>query len=286
MKTIPQSYLTAVGKTVLTLSNLWRLELTDGTVLGFTSFNRDIVLSDDPGVIYKAKTGFTPTAISTSEKFNVDNLEVQGYLVDDEITASDLNAGRYDNAKVIVSSFDWMNKPYAKSKNNILMVGKLGEVRMNNSTYQAEVRSLTQEYQYNVGPLLQPSCRALLGDSICQKDLTNFRFNSVVEAVSSNRVITCNLEQDDKFYTNGVVKFTSGLNNGLKREVKHWTLSNKTLELQLPMNFKVEIGDTFEITAGCDGVFDTCVDIFDNAVNFDGEPDIPGQDFLMGGKLQ
>jgi uncharacterized phage protein (TIGR02218 family) len=43
----------------------------------------------------------------------------------------------------------------------------------------------------------------------------------------------------------------------------------------------VAIGDTLEVTAGCDRRFATCQDKFANAVNFRGFPHIPGSDYVM-----
>ncbi len=51
-------------------------------------------------------------------------------------------------------------------------------------------------------------------------------------------------------------------------------------ELWLSPPFKVQVNDTFEITAGCDKYFDTCRSKFDNVVNFRGFPHIPGRDSI------
>jgi uncharacterized phage protein (TIGR02218 family) len=47
------------------------------------------------------------------------------------------------------------------------------------------------------------------------------------------------------------------------------------------MHAAIAVGDTFTVTAGCDKRFATCVQKFDNAVNFRGFPHIPGNDFVM-----
>ena len=48
----------------------WKITRTDGVVLGFTSHDEDIEYN---GVVYKASTGFAPTAVSTSGDMAVDN---------------------------------------------------------------------------------------------------------------------------------------------------------------------------------------------------------------------
>ena len=43
----------------------------------------------------------------------------------------------------------------------------------------------------------------------------------------------------------------------------------------------VTVGDTFHAVAGCDKSFPTCYNTFGNAVNFRGEPYVPGMDQLL-----
>jgi uncharacterized phage protein (TIGR02218 family) len=45
-------------------------------------------------------------------------------------------------------------------------------------------------------------------------------------------------------------------------------------------SFAVLPGDRAELTQGCDRRFSTCRDRFANAVNFQGEPHLPGNDLL------
>ena len=45
--------------------------------------------------------------------------------------------------------------------------------------------------------------------------------------------------------------------------------------------YKMEIGDQFEVIAGCDKQFNTCINKFNNAINFRGEPHLPGIELLL-----
>ncbi len=49
----------------------------------------------------------------------------------------------------------------------------------------------------------------------------------------------------------------------------------------MPMPNSITAGDTFNAIAGCDKTFDACVSKFNNAVNFRGEPYVPGMDRLL-----
>lgn len=82
------------------------------------------------------------------------------------------------------------------------------------------------------------------------------------------------------FYDFGKVTFTSGLNINLSMEVKNYNVG--LIELQLPMPYPVEVGDTYTIVAGCGKRFtEDCLQKFNNVLNFRGEPHMPGVDQLM-----
>jgi uncharacterized phage protein (TIGR02218 family) len=51
--------------------------------------------------------------------------------------------------------------------------------------------------------------------------------------------------------------------------------------LFLPMPNAIVIGDCFAAVAGCDKELDTCIARFNNAVNFRGEPFVPGTDKIL-----
>ena len=56
---------------------------------------------------------------------------------------------------------------------------------------------------------------------------------------------------------------------------------NTQVTFVLPMPNAVAVGDTFHAIAGCDKSFPTCYSRFANAVNFRGEPYVPGMDSLL-----
>lgn len=281
MKTIPINLLNHYKQQVTTLCQIFKLTLRDGTVLGFTSFDQDIEFTDEPGVIYKAYSGMTPTAISSTNAFNVDNLDVEGYLEDDRITESDLKSGKYDFSDVLIAELNWNDKPYSTAKLNIKRVGKLGEVRIEGGKFLAEIRGLMQYLQNNIGSLYQTTCRAVLGDAKCGVNLASYTYASSVSAISLNRIITCDLTNSDSYFNSGSITFTSGLNTGLSLEVKSWNAVSHQLELQLPANYVIAVGDTFTAVRGCSKSITECQDVFGNAINFRGEPYIPQTETLI-----
>lgn len=78
------------------------------------------------------------------------------------------------------------------------------------------------------------------------------------------------------YFDFGVVTWVTGDNAGLQMEVRSYVPGQ--IVLQLPMPYAIQVGDTFDIRAGCDKSQPTCHDRFDNVINFRGEPFLPGVD--------
>lgn len=259
---------------VLTMAYCWKLTLQDGTIYGFTNHDKDLTIS---GVTYEAAAGFVPTAVETSNNMSVDNLEVEGFLDSDRITADDLATGRFDFAKVEIFAVNWAN---LDDPVLILRKGTIGQVSSGQSGFQAEVRGLMDAYQQTAGKKYQKICRASLGDSHCQINLSAFTFTGTVTVVNDDGTFGTNLSNNTGFFDYGILTWVSGKNAGNKYEVKTYGNTGGVFDLTLPTYWPVNAGDTFAVSAGCDGNFSTCKNRFNNVVNFRAEPHIPGNDYM------
>ncbi len=278
MKIIPAHLQGQYNGEVTTLCTLWKITRTDGTIFGFTDANIDVTYS---GLTYEAMTGYTASQMQLTDQLNVDNLQLQGLLESPSITPADLSAGLWDYAAVQIYRTDYYDPAGGVE---YLMTGNLGQVVANRNSFQAEIRGLMQPLQNESGQLISPACRAELGDTRCKVDLTPFTFAATITAVTNSATFNATaLTQVDDYFSNGVITWTSGNNNALKMEVKHNTQSSSQVVLQLGMPYIIQVGDTFNIVAGCDKLQFTCINKFNNIVNFRGEPFLPGNDFLTKG---
>lgn len=258
---------------VTTLATCWKITRTDGVVKTFTDLDSDIVFAS---LTYLSIAGFTPSSVETKDNFSVDNVEVQGMFQSGYITAPDLLAGKYDFAEVEIFIVNYMDISQGRM---LLRRGRLGEVTMQKDTFIAELRGLAENLQQTIGELYQPSCRAILGDSECKKVLTSFTFTGTVTTVTSGLIFTSNaLTQAAGYFTGGQITWTSGNNNGLKMEVKEF--ANKQVVLAQAMPYVIQVGNSFQIVAGCDKTHQTCISKFNNIINFRGEPFVPGTDAI------
>lgn len=260
------------------LAYLWALTRADGEEFFFTDHDEPITYD---GRIYQPESGFLSTAVTATNTGAADNLDAEGVLDDETITEADLLGGRFDNAEVRLFVINWK----APADGALLLLrGWLGEVRVEGGKFRAELRSISQKLSANVVEITSPSCRARLGDARCGVDLEAFTFADTVAASSGRRVILATaIAQAAGFFNYGRVRFTSGANENIEREVKLYTLPGAAgqFECFIPFPFAIAPGDTFEAIAGCDKSRATCRDKFDNVVRFRGEPDLPGPDRAM-----
>lgn len=147
---------------VTTVAWCWRLDLKDGTIMGFTSHDSDLAVD---GVTYEAATGFNPTAVDTSKDMAVDNMEVDGFLDSSSITVDDIVAGRFDFAEVTVFLCNWSN---VNDEKLVVRKGTVGKITNGKYGFQAEIRGIMQAYQQAKGEVYQKHCRATLGDNRCK----------------------------------------------------------------------------------------------------------------------
>jgi uncharacterized phage protein (TIGR02218 family) len=274
MKTLPPAFAAHLASETATLATCWKITRRDGHILGFTNHDADLVIDAQ---LYQASSGFTATAVATSATLSADDLDVEGVLDAEAISEADLMAGLYDYAEVEVFEVNYTDPAQGRLP---LTFGWLGEVSVRDGRFVAEIRSLSQRLQQRIGELYSPTCRASLGDSRCKVNMASRRFSGSVTGAPSRHELTDTARSEPAGrFAYGKLTFTSGANNGLSMEVREYTPGKITLAL--PMPHPCSIGDTYLIEEGCDRLFSTCINRFANAVNFRGEPHVPGLDRML-----
>ena len=280
MKTISTALKTHLGEQSTSLCSLLKVTRKDGFVFGFTDFDTDIVYQS---VTYKANTGHTPSSIVTSSALNVDNLEIETHVDTTTITESDVNAGLWDYANVEIIRVNYQDLTQGAM---YLRKGSLGQIKFGRNQVIVELRGLMQTLQQIIGRIYAPSCDADLGDSKCGFNLATagFTVSGTITSVTSGReFFDSSRSEAVGFFDGGKITFTSGLNNNYQMEVKTFGGGGGAISLQQHMPDTVSIGDGYTMIAGCDKVRETCVNKFNNVINFRGFPDIPGTDRLVSG---
>ena len=156
------------------------------------------------------------------------------------------------------------------------MGGELGEVSIEGEASSAELRGAAARLDEPVCPATSPECRAELGDKQCRVDLAGrTRFATVVEANGGELRLDTSVGPDYQF---GRLRYLSGGNCGAASVVL--AVEGDRVRLRDVPRASVEPGCRVALREGCDKRLATCAGRFGNAVNFRGEPHLPGNDFL------
>lgn len=280
MRSISAGFQAHLDTGATTLCWCWRITRSDGLRLGFTDHDRD--LSFD-GTTFEAASGFTASEISESVGLSVDNLEAHGALQSDHLSEADLVAGLYDNAAVEIWRVNWADP----EERVLIRAGNLGEVRLSDGAFSAEIRGLAHILNQPKGRVYQSQCDADLGDARCTVNLDDPAYKgsgSVSSVIAANEFTASGLGGfAGGWFARGFLTWDDGPNAGAKSEIKAHTNASGTVRLSLwhtPAQ-PVAIGHNFTIRAGCDKLFSTCRDKFNNVLNFRGFPHIPGNDFVI-----
>ncbi len=261
----------------LTLAFLWRLWRADGFVLALTSHDRPIWAD---GILHRARPGMTPSAISLEDGFRADSMEITGALSADAMRAEDLESGRWQGAIVELRLCDWTD-PSAGSVG--LARGRIGDVirreRGGQGVFSVELLSEMAALSRGGPPRLTPMCRATLGDGRCQVDMDGRRAVALAVSVAEDGVRLADALTDPGRFSHGTLRFLDGPHAGLDRTVAavegDWVRVSETVPPLGSGAFRVRL------TEGCDRRFETCAGRFGNALQFDGEPHVPGTDALV-----
>ncbi len=278
-RTIPAALQTHFAGAVITPALCAKVLRRDGTVLGFTSSTKALTFDS---VTYQPGLTFDVSQLRTSEGAGVDNLDVDGLLQSEAITDADLLAGKYDDAEV---TFFVLNYEDLTQLSMTLVTGTFGEATFEDGRFRLEFRSLVNYLGQQVGELTSHLCRVKnLFDYRCQANSSGFIFARNIVSVTSATVVTFGPDAAATgFYDYGTVEMRNGVNRSFVREIKSHTLSggNAVLTLQDPFPFTLTAGETGVLTAGCDRTLATCISKFNNAINFQGEPHLPGTDKIL-----
>ncbi|MCP3969406.1 MAG: DUF2163 domain-containing protein [Rhodobacteraceae bacterium] len=277
---LPEGFEAHLKTGATSVARAWAVTRRDGVTYGFTDHDRNLSFE---GIEFRADTGLAAGAIQQATGLAVDNTEAVGALSDTALSEADIQAGRFDGAEVRAWLVNWQDVDQRVAQ----FRGSLGEIKRANGAFQAELRGLTEMLNQPQGRVFQSPCSAVLGDAACGVDLdaAGLAFEGAVEAVDNRRVFTFSGlgAFEDRWFEGGRVQLLSGAAQGLIGLVKNDRLSggDRVVELWEAIGDQVVAGDTIRIEAGCDRRLETCRAKFANALNFQGFPHIPGEDWMM-----
>lgn len=289
------------------LATLWKITRTDGTIYRFTDWHCALKFreADSPTL-----TTFTPTegvdgsARRRADELEETNKELRGIVSATAIKAADLRAGRFDGATVdefLVNA----QLPWAGYLDHARYYVR--QVSYDRGVWNAEVEGIASFLHQPCGDTWSPLCGVDLFSAACGLSAASFE-NTTGEVASiqtQRRIFTLTYSvagglspwNTTGYGNDGTLIWTSGANNGLTLEIKEHTdnASGGVITLHIPAPYDIAVGDDCTLRPGCDKksgvekdaegkvVAGHCKDRFNNLVNFQGFPYIPGRDRALQG---
>lgn len=275
-----QAFLDHVATGCTTLCRAWGLTRADGRFYGFTDHDRDLVFGDQR---FKADSGLTARALQQATGLSVDNTEALGALSDAGLSDADIEAGRFDGADLRCWLVNWQDV----SQRWLQFRGSIGELRRAGGAFEAELRGLSEGLNRPLGRIYQKACTAVLGDGGCRFDLTTPGYwveRSIERSAEGRLFFWTALEGfEPEWFTRGRLTVLDGAAQGLWSAVKQdrSDADGRRIELWEPLRAPIAPGDRVRLEAGCDKRMETCRLKFNNLLNYQGFPDIPGEDWMM-----
>lgn len=254
-----------------TVATFWRVSRRDGATLGFTSHDRDLWFD---GVLHRAAPGMAPSAIRRTAGLDEDSAEVAGALSHDSVSAADLAAGRYDGARVRIGLIDWESQAH-----ETIWIGTIGAITEQEGSFTAELASRKAELLQTPVPRTSPACRAAFCGPGCNLNASFYTHDAVLTAIDADAgTVTIACDATPPQLVGGTLRWLDGAQAGSVAQIYEGAGGALLLE---PPPLSDATGQRVIVREGCDHRLQTCAERFHNAVNFRGEPFLPGNDLLV-----
>lgn len=167
MRKFSEDFANHIRKQATTLCWCWQVVRHDGLVLGFTDHDNDLEID---GIIYQAKSGFDASHLHEKLGFDVDLSAAQGLLMSEQISAADIKAGLYDNARVKLLRVNWQNA----EQNAVIWSGSFGQINIKGDAFEVELLGQSAELENVSGRVFARGCDASFGDTRCGLNKADF----------------------------------------------------------------------------------------------------------------
>lgn len=270
MKTGSAGINATLADEVGTLARLWTIEPANGDPIRFTDCDDEVVFE---GNTYSNEIGFSASSIVSAANSLAQGCDILT-VIGTDITEDRIRSSYFDKATVHLVVVDYETPTNGGIK---LFGGTVGQIEYDDlGKVTIHVVGLFSNKVFINIETYGNFCRAEFGDARCQFDIESLRAEFTVAAqINGQKFTTVELNEDDGYWRYGILKFTSGFNNGVVITVATSKSADKSIILFVPAPFTITAGDTGTIYPGCDKTLAMCRDRYDNIIHFRGEPYTP-----------
>jgi len=260
------------------LVRLLTIKRPDGAVFRLCDGNRDVIVGADT---YTAKPGFRTSQVTLTNDGNVGTLDLAlPNAPAFQFSTGNILAGVWEHSSVSLAIADRSQPTAGVMEIFEGLIGAASYEDDGQGFYTFEVRGRIDLGRAMLVETYGPTCRADLGDARCRWPLLSNGRTGTVNTIAG-RTITATLSDvpANGYLDGGTLQWQSGANKGFAQEVRRQI--GGSISLWLSPRFPIAKGDTFTVYPGCDKRLETCMAKFNNLVNFQGEPYLPGSDFKL-----
>lgn len=265
MKTLSSTVKTNLASGVTTLARLVQFDLINGSHLYFTDADRNITFG---GNVYRADNGCQPSQVQLVLGTTAQSCSVDVLIDPAGVTASMIESGSLDDARMSVIVVDYTDLSWSL----LFFKGFVSRcVYKDRITATIDGQPLLARSVPLAQDKYSSNCRADLGDGKCKFDIESLAVTATISSSADLQSFVCTDYSVTHGWRRGLVVFTSGVNSGSSFEIAESdNLGNITLKGLMP--FEPSLGDGIKLYLGCDKTLATCRDIYNNVLNFRGEP--------------
>lgn len=271
--------------------DLWRVTRTDGQQFHWTNHDEALVYpweGKGSAATYEPALSLNLGTVRSQAGLRDSTTTVRAYINSDGVTAEDLRAGRWRDARVIWLKVNWL---YFHIEEVADFTFTIGETRHTEEGWEAELRSISSRLARPQGIYLNRPCRFKFGGAFgkaasvvgCRYDRNSDADRAIpVTAVTDNQTFSASTltSHADDYWNLGEVTWRTGNNVGLlAMQVKDYDDSSREITLALPTPLDIAVGDRFDVVRGCDRTSTSCTDRSQFA-NFGGFLHMPTEDDL------
>ncbi|WP_310613731.1 DUF2163 domain-containing protein [Limnohabitans sp.] len=275
----------------LVVVDCYDITLQDGTVIRWTSADAPVAV-DIAGVrtLFSVGPLITRNNIKLVIGVQVDSLTLT-LTADDAVTIGSVPlikaavSGRLDGATVRLYrayAADWTSgwvgvlTRFAGTVADVSGGRSQLEIKVNNHLQLLNTQQPVRSYQAGcTWTLYDTSCAASKHTSIgtVVSVAQRWEFQTSIDSGATNLGTSMLPISLGVVLQGGQLKFTSGKNSGFTYPVKTW--SGSTATLLRPAGLEIAVGDSFQVTWGCNKTIQVCDFVYANKANYGGFPFIP-----------
>lgn len=282
MRNIPPALKAHIDSGVTTMCRLLKITLTDGRVFGMATLDRDV---EYLGVTYYAQNGFDSSIIASDATFGVDNAEGYSLYSTDVpgISVEMALRGELDGAEWAMYQVNYKDLTMGHIT---LDAGDIGEIKtVRDTVFIPELLSYAMRLRQSIGHVDSLTCRAIFGTGAASQTGCGVDPAPLWQAATVTQVSLD--EPKVTFIANDISAVPLAANRWRVRWVTGDNVSSRLYQVEAlntttgqitltePLPFVVEVGDGLEVRPDCDGLFQTCRDVYGNELDFKGENLIP-----------